>query len=95
VATSRRTITHEGGSEGDGTLNQLLCELDGLDEKGVTVVTIGTTNRRSMLDTALTRPVRGGEVCCEHERAVPRRSHRIELDDPARCSLRAIRSRTR
>lgn len=47
-----------GHSEGDQTLNQLLVEMDGLDEKNSQVIILAATNRPDSLDPAALRPGR-------------------------------------
>lgn len=55
-----RTFSFGGaGSETNATLNQLLVEMDGLQERQESVIVIGATNaQEEVLDQALTRPGR-------------------------------------
>ncbi|KAL1551568.1 putative inactive ATP-dependent zinc metalloprotease FTSHI 2, chloroplastic [Salvia divinorum] len=57
VGRARGLIKGSGGQERDATLNQLLVCLDGFEGKGE-VITIASTNRPDILDTALVRPGR-------------------------------------
>lgn len=47
-----------GGSEHTQTVNQLLCELDGISESASNWCFLGATNRYEALDDALVRPGR-------------------------------------
>ncbi|XP_057773113.1 probable inactive ATP-dependent zinc metalloprotease FTSHI 2, chloroplastic [Salvia miltiorrhiza] len=57
VGRARGLIKGSGGQERDATLNQLLVCLDGFEGRGE-VITIASTNRPDILDTALVRPGR-------------------------------------
>ncbi|KAK7335919.1 hypothetical protein VNO80_28052 [Phaseolus coccineus] len=57
VGRERGLIKGSGGQERDATLNQLLVCLDGFEGRGE-VITIASTNRPDILDTALVRPGR-------------------------------------
>lgn len=57
VGRERGLIKGSGGQERDATLNQLLVCLDGFEGRG-DVITIASTNRPDILDTALVRPGR-------------------------------------
>ncbi len=56
-AIGRRRGRSENSSEYDQTLNQILVEMDGFDERS-NVVVIAATNRSDVLDSALLRPGR-------------------------------------
>jgi cell division protease FtsH len=56
-AIGRRRGRSDHSSEYDQTLNQILVEMDGFDERS-TVVVIAATNRADVLDSALLRPGR-------------------------------------
>jgi len=55
VAKKRGTVLHSGA--GEQTLNQILVEMDGLEERE-NVIVLGATNRPDVLDTAILRPGR-------------------------------------
>ncbi|KAI3671585.1 hypothetical protein L1987_87324 [Smallanthus sonchifolius] len=57
VGRERGLIKGSGGQERDATLNQLLVCLDGFEGRG-NVITIASTNRPDILDSALVRPGR-------------------------------------
>jgi ATP-dependent metalloprotease FtsH len=60
-----RARSNEGGNrEAEQTLNQLLCEMDGFNNKEskTKVVVIAATNRKDMLDKAAIRPGRFDDV---------------------------------
>ncbi|KAL9244613.1 hypothetical protein vseg_018374 [Gypsophila vaccaria] len=57
VGRERGLIKGSGGQERDATLNQLLVSLDGFEGRGE-VITIASTNRPDILDSALVRPGR-------------------------------------
>ncbi|MCK9368904.1 ATP-dependent zinc metalloprotease FtsH [Candidatus Dojkabacteria bacterium] len=59
VAKKRGTVLHSGA--GEQTLNQILVELDGLEERE-NVIVLGATNRPDVLDPALLRPGRFDRV---------------------------------
>jgi cell division protease FtsH len=56
-AIGRKRGRSENSSEYDQTLNQILVEMDGFDERS-NIVVIAATNRSDVLDTALLRPGR-------------------------------------
>ena len=47
----------QGNDERDNTLNMMLSEMDGFDER-TSVIIMAATNRRDVLDPALIRPGR-------------------------------------
>lgn len=55
VAKKRGTVLHSGA--GEQTLNQILVEMDGLEERE-NVIVLAATNRPDVLDTAILRPGR-------------------------------------
>ncbi len=55
VAKKRGTVLHSGA--GEQTLNQILVEMDGLEERE-NVIVLGATNRPDVLDPAILRPGR-------------------------------------
>jgi cell division protease FtsH len=55
VAKKRGTVLHSGA--GEQTLNQILVEMDGLEER-VNVIVLAATNRPDVLDPAILRPGR-------------------------------------
>jgi cell division protease FtsH len=55
VAKKRGTVLHSGG--GEQTLNQVLVEMDGLEERQ-DVIVLAATNRPDVLDPAILRPGR-------------------------------------
>ena len=55
VAKKRGTVLHSGN--GEQTLNQILVEMDGLEERE-NVIVLGATNRPDVLDPAILRPGR-------------------------------------
>jgi len=57
VARKRSSSSMSGSMENEQTLNQLLVEMDGFDNKS-NVIVIAATNRPDVLDHALTRPGR-------------------------------------
>lgn len=56
-AIAKKRSGQLGGShsEMDSTLNQLLVEMDGFEERN-SVIVFGATNRKELLDQALLRP---------------------------------------
>lgn len=58
VAKQRNSGQFGSNSEMDQTLNQLLVEMDGIDEKNRQVIVLAATNRVDVLDSALLRPGR-------------------------------------
>ncbi|MEO6121901.1 MAG: AAA family ATPase [Acidimicrobiales bacterium] len=64
-----------GGSEREATLNQILVELDGFDDRSAVIV-MAATNRPDMLDSALVRPGRF--------------DRQVEITLPDRAGRRAI-----
>ena len=59
VAKKRGTVLHSGA--GEQTLNQILVEMDGLEDRE-NVIVLGATNRPDVLDPALLRPGRFDRV---------------------------------
>lgn len=59
VAKKRGTVLHSGA--GEQTLNQILVEMDGLEERE-NVIVLGATNRPDVLDPAILRPGRFDRV---------------------------------
>jgi len=59
VAKKRGTVLHSGA--GEQTLNQILVEMDGLEERE-NVIVLGATNRPDVLDSAILRPGRFDRV---------------------------------
>lgn len=57
VGKKRSTSGKGGNDERDNTLNQLLVEMDGFGTES-NVIVLAATNRKDMLDPALTRPGR-------------------------------------
>jgi cell division protease FtsH len=57
VGRRRAAVGSAGNDEREQTLNQILVEMDGFDDKGGVIV-IAATNRPDILDPALTRPGR-------------------------------------
>jgi cell division protease FtsH len=74
-AIGRRRGRMEQSSEYDQTLNQILVELDGFEER-TTVVVVAATNRVDILDSALLRPGRF--------------DRKVMVDLPDRTARRAI-----
>jgi AAA+ superfamily predicted ATPase len=59
VGRARRSGGQKGGNdERDNTVNQLLTEMDGFEAERTGIVVMGATNRKDVLDAALTRPGR-------------------------------------
>ncbi|KAF8073094.1 FTSH5 [Scenedesmus sp. PABB004] len=58
VGRARRSGAQGGNDERDNTVNQLLTELDGFSAETQGIVVMGATNRKDVLDPALTRPGR-------------------------------------
>lgn len=58
VAKQRSNSKFGGNSELDQTLNQLLVEMDGIDERNKQIIVMGATNRIDILDQAVLRPGR-------------------------------------
>lgn len=58
VAKQRSGNQFGSNSEMDQTLNQLLVEMDGIDEKNKQIIVLAATNRADILDQALLRPGR-------------------------------------
>ena len=59
VGRARRSGGAKGGNdERDNTVNQLLTEMDGFEAERAGIVVMGATNRKDVLDPALTRPGR-------------------------------------
>lgn len=58
VGRARRSGSQGGNDERDNTVNQLLTELDGFSAETQGIVVMGATNRKDVLDPALTRPGR-------------------------------------
>ena len=58
VAKQRAGNQFGSNSEMDQTLNQLLVEMDGIDEKNKQVIVLAATNRVDVLDQAVLRPGR-------------------------------------
>ncbi|GBF88960.1 cell division protein [Raphidocelis subcapitata] len=58
VGRARRSGAKGGNDERDNTVNQLLTELDGFEAERTGIVIMGATNRKDVLDAALTRPGR-------------------------------------
>ncbi|KAI8462879.1 MAG: P-loop containing nucleoside triphosphate hydrolase protein [Monoraphidium minutum] len=58
VGRARRSGAKGGNDERDNTVNQLLTELDGFEAERMGIVVMGATNRKDVLDAALTRPGR-------------------------------------
>eukprot|EP00775_Hariotina_reticulata_P010429 gene10429-10587_t len=58
VGRARRSGASGGNDERDNTVNQLLTELDGFSAETQGIVVMGATNRKDVLDPALTRPGR-------------------------------------
>jgi vesicle-fusing ATPase len=48
----------DAGVARDSVVNQLLAKMDGVEPLPVPTLVIGLTNKRSLIDTALLRPVR-------------------------------------
>lgn len=58
VAKQRSGSQTGSNSEMDQTLNQLLVEMDGIDERNKQIIVLAATNRPDILDKALLRPGR-------------------------------------
>lgn len=58
MAKQRSNSQFGSNQEADQTLNQLLVEMDGIDEKNKQIIVLAATNRADMLDQALLRPGR-------------------------------------
>jgi len=58
VAKQRAGSQFGSNAEMDQTLNQLLVEMDGIDEKNKQIIVLAATNRVDILDQALLRPGR-------------------------------------
>ncbi len=63
VAKKRGTVLHSGN--GEQTLNQILVEMDGLEERE-NVIVLGATNRSDVLDPAILRPGRFDRTVVVH-----------------------------
>lgn len=76
-AIGRKRFSTTGNTgEYDQTINQLLVEMDGFDNKNSSVVVIGATNRLDILDDALIRPGRFDRIV---DIALPTREGREKI----------------